>query len=968
LSIIYLSFSCRNEVLKEFKETRKVYFEKMEKMEENMTGQMKMNWIVPSVLLGISILTQFVPSLRGKVTLNPQGFRGDTNRFAMGITMLLSVCTIFLAPIVGCKKICNICKPITDVLSKVPYATWTMKWLRDWWEGEADFDDLPQSDQELYKMFGAESYRMKEALNDLADERDIMARKNPHKEESPRIKLSDLAVWQKQAELMKMCDYRAHFKDQERSIIKIKDIKTRKEIELDVFLSFEDFTACFNDILFAGIWFENKKFDVLKDFQTASRESYIRYKTSKLNHTQYRDEPSTSSEDDDDDIVDFTKTPQEQQMEAYMAAEISKREKLVQHHRDCEELAARKIRAADKIASSINNNNNNNTVKTTISGSTSKTALLAPQNDGPDNFGYLLTQYVCSLVYDYMYEFDPEGRNAKFEKKKDRYDEKSIDLIKRGNRLTNIRKKASDVCEAYHKYKKYALCVVILALGVTAVGVSRRLIKDEEVYEEVCVPPIVLPEQGKGKNKNGGRGVRSRTRKRKAGQAHVHSSGTENEGDNFSDDDIHSRDRNRNGLFETIGERQWNAYMSGARTHDIPWSESWANEDAFPLRKQGWWNWPMTHASEYNRGCYHSADCPMGAGKPANDAYVHCDTVCGGREKCFHSEGCYAMEAGPIKDGIVGPVGKDYETGKTYMYVPASQIFSKTYVKKDPSVISDFVTRVDTKDVQVSVPNAVIDASIPTVAISPALLPQSLPVPPVQMDDAVLRRAIYEAKHRKKVAPAEQVDIFCEQATKLVDDFKKQLQPQSFKPTTLAHGVYQIFVNGKYACTGTHVSNKMYVVMHSVSEDVNADYLAVNNQHTFSLDGKKMKQVNKEIVSFPVNGYPSVFKNKDFVVPTKAEIVTVLGFGDGNHPEPDALIGFASVGGWCNAKTRRGDCSAPVLTIEGKILGFWTHGNGVDFGRFEPVTSEFKESLKSDATILTLQGMDFPNRPLSPLN
>jgi hypothetical protein len=97
---------------------------------------------------------------------------------------------------------------------------------------------------------------------------------------------------------------------------------------------------------------------------------------------------------------------------------------------------------------------------------------------------------------------------------------------------------------------------------------------------------------------------------------------------------------------------------------------------------------------------------------------------------------------------------------------------------------------------------------------------------------------------------------------------------------------------------------------------------------------------------------------------TNASIVTVFGFGNGSSSEPDSVVGFASPKGWCNAPTRDGDCTSPVLDYEGKIVGFWTHGNGRDFGRFEPITEAMK--ILAASNNIKHVGLDFQLAPHSP--
>jgi hypothetical protein len=190
-----------------------------------------------------------------------------------------------------------------------------------------------------------------------------------------------------------------------------------------------------------------------------------------------------------------------------------------------------------------------------------------------------------------------------------------------------------------------------------------------------------------------------------------------------------------------------------------------------------------------------------------------------------------------------------------------------------------------------------------------------------------------------------------------------EMRKQSWNPNNIAHGVYKIFVDGHYACTGTHVGNKMYVVLHCLDENSESTVKAVNNMHTIQLRTEDLVIVTPEIGYFPVNGIPSPFKKSSFKVLEDAAIVSVFGYGCGQSPEPDLVLGFASPQGWYNCATRDGDCTAPVLNMDGRIVGFHTHGNGKNFGRFEPVTKDFINNISDD--VIELSGLAFQKRPSS---
>jgi hypothetical protein len=194
------------------------------------------------------------------------------------------------------------------------------------------------------------------------------------------------------------------------------------------------------------------------------------------------------------------------------------------------------------------------------------------------------------------------------------------------------------------------------------------------------------------------------------------------------------------------------------------------------------------------------------------------------------------------------------------------------------------------------------------------------------------------------------------------------LKPQSFNTNNLSAGVFKFyrFNEGsyKYCCTGTHVGNKMWVVLHCMSEELTANYRAVNHTATFDFKGSEMMVYGDQLACFPVSGYASPFKGSSLKVLEDAAIVTIFGYGNGQLNSPDSVTGFASPEGWCNAKTRDGDCTSPVLNEFGQIVGFWTHGDGKLFGRFEKVTPELIEFAKNGSSTIHV-GMDFQFRPPS---
>jgi len=241
---------------------------------------------------------------------------------------------------------------------------------------------------------------------------------------------------------------------------------------------------------------------------------------------------------------------------------------------------------------------------------------------------------------------------------------------------------------------------------------------------------------------------------------------------------------------------------------------------------------------------------------------------------------------------------------------------------------------------------------------------ENLELPPL-MSDADIRRKIYASKKKVVRAKKADVDSFIKQAQEKFQSALVKCKKQSWNANEKAAGVYKIYnEEERYLCTGTLVGNKMYVVMHCLSENIANKYTARNHVHSLQLLASEMLVMNDDIVAFRVHGIKSPFGNTNLKVLQDAAIVTIFGFGSGDKTTPDSIVGFASPQGWCNAKTRSGDCTSPVLDRDGNIVGFWTHGNGNDFGRFECVTDSFIALAKSGFQV-THNGLDFQSSPLS---
>jgi hypothetical protein len=240
------------------------------------------------------------------------------------------------------------------------------------------------------------------------------------------------------------------------------------------------------------------------------------------------------------------------------------------------------------------------------------------------------------------------------------------------------------------------------------------------------------------------------------------------------------------------------------------------------------------------------------------------------------------------------------------------------------------------------------------------------PEVPILRDDSDIKRKIYASKKKIYRMKTQDIEEFISLARKKMEGQISKFRRQAWNPADKSSGVFKIFDDqGRYRCTGTLVGQRMYVVNHVMDESLTKVYTARNHVHNIQLDPSTFQIMNDEIGSFYTSGVPAIFKVHHLKVMEDAALVSIYGYGEGDKTSPDVITGFASPKGWCNAATRCGDCSAPALDVDGNIVGFWTHGNGKTFGRFEPITEEFIELAKIQYTVHT--GLDFQRRPLSHL-
>jgi len=95
-------------------------------------------------------------------------------------------------------------------------------------------------------------------------------------------------------------------------------------------------------------------------------------------------------------------------------------------------------------------------------------------------------------------------------------------------------------------------------------------------------------------------------------------------------------------------------------------------------------------------------------------------------------------------------------------------------------------------------------------------------------------------------APKKEVEQFIAQAEAAYAITDPSMHKQAFNPSRLAAGIYKLYVDGKYVCTATHVGNRMFCVLHALSENPEVKIQAVNHCHVHELRGRDLVVVNKK--------------------------------------------------------------------------------------------------------------------------
>jgi hypothetical protein len=906
--------------------------------------------------------------------LKPQGWRSDTNRSATALTGIMSLCMLLLAPLLGAKKICGYFRPILDLMKQVPYATWMCAFLEKWWEGAADFDDLPQDSKELFEQMDKakgdeelddlwkENQKLREELKKPVDAYMYSRKGKPDKKGKP----DDLpATWMAKEEEKDEddSDYETPPKPivdeivlaSKRKLKQGKDARPPGVKKLpDAFLDEVeeigwDFVEVNRKVSLEerqerlALWRQCQYFVIDRDDKLViSLRTRLESKTP-CNLEVFLDTMTSTRSEFGKGLVNY-RSVNYAKMGKLMKAICKHRKEFFTHDYNRAKQCTGwnpEYEPKDKI---IVDSDDEEIVEISVNDSPfSNTSILEPQGSRLQ----ALYRYVWSKEEGSFKEtVSMAEHNAILGKTKPttRAEREMLRVARRMHGDPTLKKvswadwacikwasfkiengfsegtkhevEGKEIVRglAYEAnstkafttkmFKGTIVLCTLLLVGAAGVKAFRADETPEVVHMKEEDKAVKKPDVVVAKPQGKVARVKRVKKRARAGRKFYQHSSSDDDQTN-----AHDWDGSYNNLADYGDDEyyrsKWDDFENDIRNHDLG-----DNFDYVRTRSERRANDEYEEEQAERRNASRFAD---------DEHFVARDIFDQDDYEQYH-------RARDDRD--------DYDT-----YRRARKQGMVSWKPVRPR------------------------------GLKPGwkLRKQGVRLPPLKDNDKV-RRAIYNAGRRQYVAKAADIATFIKGAQNKMSDELEKLKPQSFTPATIAGGIYKIYVNEQYVCTGTHVGNRIYVVLHCLSEDLEATYKAVNHVHSIKLDGTQLVVVNKEIAYFPVNGIPSPFKTKDFKILESAEIVTVCGYGSGENPQVDYMIGFGSPLGWCNARTRCGDCTAPVLNSEGKIVGFWTHGNGKDFGRFEPISAEFLEIARSDTNEVLHNGLGFRSSPANPLS
>jgi hypothetical protein len=837
-----------------------------------------------------------------KGKLYQQGFRSDANKMGMGLTGMLSIAMILLAPIYGAKRIGGMLRPVLDILRQLPAATWMMDWIAKWWGGEVEFDDLPETADHLRKEMedlssAEEAHHTKAALNEY---RKVAEKFKPSDASSQTMKDTKASPLTSEEKAKLKAAYTKPNEDEQdaeklRKIIEqaLFDFSERpleeQSEQMDVIEQmFEAGVARINNRLGLGKcrvdkW-EDAQRDVIKNMREEIQKKYefktLNGKPRAKRHTQPFMTSSLAVEEVPPKGAEKPFPQDKCVIEEAPVAEKVPPGKGVE--KPVVTAEAPPVKGAEKLAPQGG-------VFSRVSEGKSESS--STSEDDYDVIGEPLRERPPSHIY---------GEDNPY--------------------LDQLEKEYNETCaKAYKEAHPTTFSDIKEGAETIAEGALRSALGF--VYDNIYAFNVTTEEDLKRDKEVVGKIAKERPKTVVGAFAHTVVMNTDCRSKSIETYATLIKGFGRSIVGFAIGYFTVMALI-GAGKHT--YAAMTSGEDYEPLGAQS-----RKKRRNENHGNRRGKKTERKAGTPNMKDATGEDLV--------NSSG--VEDEGNVKepktddnrdrnpDTYSSSGSEDSVSSYSYSQEEDSVEYDHPSAKKwgyEPNNGSYYVFR-QGKYVPI--------ADLPTI----------------EADDAK-RRAIYKSKTRPMWVTPNDKKRFVNQAKVAFQKARTDtlLKQQGYKPTALSSGIYKFFVDGTYACTATHVSNRLYVVLHCLSEHAGTLYKAVNHANTLVLKGGDLVVVTKDIGYFPVNGIASPFKTKDFKVLKDAAIVSIYGYGGGTHTEPELKMGFASPLGWCNADTETGDCSSPVLDLGGKIVGFWTHGDGRSFGRFDAITPEFLEQARGD--------------------
>jgi hypothetical protein len=929
----------KKSVRKEFRDVKKALRKEFGSTKEALKtycAWQKQAQQINMVISGLGTALSFANLFRSnEVTLAPmraQGLRTTVNKGGMFVTGLLSVCLLLLAPIMGAEKILKQLRPIIDLIKHLPYATWLITWLNKWWNGEVKFEDLPQDSDELKEHLGHlnEDDATMATLDELAEVNQKFNRKR-QKVADKRLELRKKAKWEI-TKSKESSGYNIEFKPK-------KSTTYVSEEQLLPVLN-AGWTKCPSPIIFGNFVSANYE----------EMEERIENGTSS---------PSDSDSESGEDLADMIPNPYK--------PKVQEKKPLIDFEKILRETNPQEVDEVEQCSISDD-----------------------------DDFERRLNK-----VNKRVEEMSNSGRYREREKERKRKE----DAYERdGDSSASLRDDDKRECRLLCHMDPNPNPNVNpkgLISGEGYVSDATRIYEGQQKRENADL--IDTSEESEDIGTGVGLSAASSEIPRPGRKLELR---------------LHPQAGGPGALYDRLVNMYGSTWAYILNSFDwtgsaLPSGEI-ADNQAVNFEPQPFWDRCKAHYNRSWSSLYYYVKWRAGVFVNRHRRVTLFSVVLSAVFLCY-ALGCFkamqewstksrlkakqknqAITAAGLKKKAVLKALKDVHmqrkkgrrgrAGKSKFFQPSGNVDTDALATEfnnlpdyepqddDGQWIDfeddaydqaqeeyydylannkgkrwdeqEFQKRYDEKrDSRVRIPIQALKEAVP------------------MRDDARLRRAIYKSK-RQRVPRVDEVYDFMQLAqAAYAKQMTEPLAIQAWSPSRLAAGVYKIFCGDRYLCTGTHVGNKLFVVVHSLSEDITLEYKAVNHVHSHKLFGKDIVLVNEEIAYFPICGIPSPFKGHHMKIMKDASIVTVFGFGNGQADQPDAITGFASPLGWCNAPTRDGDCTSPVLDVNGNVVGFWTHGNGLNFGRFEAVTEAMIQVAKSG--VHNHAGLDFQLAPHS---